>query len=293
MTDDHQQLFALTRSGPVRLAVPEGTGDPAGVYDLLPRGIYEALRTFDHVRFVGLQEHLDRAQRSMAIFGIGTPLDREGLRRALHAIVSDFPAADTRVRIDLLAGEAAALGSTEWVLIQAAPLVLPSAATYRDGVRVRLVEGLRRRRPELKDAQWVVDRRAAPSGTPDNYEPILVDDGGRLLEGIMSNFFAVRGGELRTAQVDGVLAGVTRRFVMDLARDLGVAVREEAITRGELHDVDEAFFSTSVRSVVPIVGIADATLGDGRPGPITRQLMQAYADYCAREARPAWEESGS
>lgn len=282
------RLFAL-EAEPVRLAIPASAGeDPAAVFETLPRGIYEALRTFDHVRFVGLEEHLDRAERSMARFGLSGPLGRDALKHAIHAIVSDFPAPDTRLRFDVLAGPATILGTESRVLVLASTLELPPPVTYERGVRVKLAgDGLRRRRPEVKEAQWVLDRRAARGGTPDNFEPILVDGRGRLLEGVMSNFFAVRAGSLHTAPVEGVLPGVTRRIVLDLAAALSIPAAEEAVSRTELDSVDEAFFSTSIRSIVPIVEIAGVSLGDGTPGPLTRRLMAAYAEHCAAVARPA------
>jgi branched-subunit amino acid aminotransferase/4-amino-4-deoxychorismate lyase len=269
------------------LAVPDGLADPGEVFDPLPLGIYEALRTFDHVRFVGLREHLDRAERSMELFGLEGPMGRETLQAALHSVVSDFPAPDVKVRFDVLSGPATYLGSTAHTLIQATELILPPREVYERGVASQLTSALKRERPGIKANQWVVDRRVAQDGSPENFEPILRDQEGFLLEGIMSNLFLVREGELFTAPVSGVLPGVTRGIVIELARELEIQVREEAVHEDHLATFQEAFFSTSVRSVVPLVKIAGVSLGDGRPGPETKRLMRAYADYCARVARPA------
>lgn len=277
------QVFGVRDGVPAPLALPEGLEDPARAHDRLPLGVYEAARTFDHDRFVGLREHLDRMERSIGLAGLEGSLDRPGLCRALDGIVRGFPAPDARVRIDYLAGPAEALGSDDRLLVQAAELVLPPPEAYRDGVRCGLTS-LRRARPELKEARWVVDRRAAGGGRPDNFESILVDGSGRLLEGVMSNFFWARDGVLRTAPVRGVLAGITRGIVLRLAAELGIETVEEAARAGRLERIDEAFFTTSVRSVVPVVGIEGVTLGAGRPGGLTRRLMEAYAEFCSREA---------
>ena len=125
----------------------------------------------------------------------------------------------------------------------------------------------------------MVERRAAVGGTEANFESILVDSDGQLLEGVMSNFFWVQEGTLWTAPVAGVLPGITRSILLELAQTCGIHARADA-----LHELDEAFFTTSVRSVVPVVEIAGQTLGTGRPGAVTRTLMDAYADYCARSA---------
>lgn len=282
-----QQLYAVTPEGPQRLAVPAGLSDPGEVFDPLPLGIYEALRTFDHVRFVGLREHLDRAERSMELFGLELPMGRESLRAALHRVASDFPAADVKIRFDVLCGPATQLGTTARTLLQATELSLPPRDVYERGVCSQLTSALKRERPGIKTTQWVVERRAIQAGTPENFEPILRSEGGFLLEGIMSNLFAVREGVLFTAPMGGVLAGVTRGIVIALARELEIPVREEAVHEDDLGTLQEAFFSTSVRSVVPLVKIAGVSLGDGRPGPETKRLMRAYAEYCARVARPA------
>ena len=160
MTSD-QQLFAVTPEGPQRLAVPTGLSDPGEVFDPLPLGIYEALRTFDHVRFVGLHEHLDRAERSMELFGLEGPLGRETLRAALHRVVSDFPAADVKVRFDVLSGPATHLGTTARILLQVTELCLPPREVYERGVCSQLTSALKREQPDIKSTQWVVERRRA------------------------------------------------------------------------------------------------------------------------------------
>ena len=280
-------LYALTARGPRRLAIPGDVSDPTRVFDGLPLGIYEALRTFHHVRFVGLEEHLARARASAERARLSIELDEPALRAALHQVVEEAPGEDSRVRFDLLAGPATALGSPERVLIQTVPLRLPPPEAYRDGVRVPTTTLVRRADPEVKAARWVIERRAAYPGPGEGHDPILVDDEGRLLEGVMSNLFLVRGGELWTAPTAGVLAGVTRGFVLRIARELGIGVREAYVGRSELGSIDEAFFSTSVRGILPVVAIDGAELGMGRPGPVTRKLMRDYADFCARDARPA------
>lgn len=282
-----QQLFAVTPQGPQRLTVPAGLSDPGEVFDPLPLGIYEALRTFDHVRFVGLREHLDRAERSMGLFGLEGPMGRESLLAALHSVVSDFPAPDVKVRFDVLSGPATHLGTTSRILLQATELILPPREVYERGVCSLLTTALKRERPGIKTTQWVVDRRVIQGGTAENFESILCSEEGFLLEGVMSNLFAVRDGVLFTAPMSGVLPGVTRGILIELARELELPVCEEAVHEDDLQTLQEAFLSTSVRSVVPLVKIAGVSLGDGMPGPETKRLMQAYAEYCARLARPA------
>ena len=275
-----QQLFAVEDGAPVPLELP--CANPAHVHDDLPLGVYEAARTFERDRYVGLREHLDRMERSIELAGLDGPFDRAGLCGALDSVARRFPTDDAKVRFDFLAAPAAALGTRSHTLIQAIELSLPHPEVYEAGVACQLSE-LRRRRPEVKEASWVVERRAAEGG-PENFESILGDDEGRLLEGVMSNFFWIKDGALRTTPVATVLPGITRCFVLGLAEELGLAPREEHARADGLDRLDEAFFTTSVRSVVPIVRIAGVELGDGRPGPVTRRMMDAYAELCARSA---------
>jgi branched-subunit amino acid aminotransferase/4-amino-4-deoxychorismate lyase len=286
-------LFSVTDGQATPLAVPTGPGgtaleDPGQVFDLLPRGVYEAARTFEHHLFVGLEQHLDRMQRSLA-FAQGSPdFDREGLRQALDTVARDFPGQDSKLRFDVLGGPAEALGCDSRTIIQAVELRLPPPEVYRDGVRAQLTD-LRRHQPAVKHAQWVVDRRQAGGDSPDNFESILVDARGRLLEGTMSNFFWVSGGVLNTAPVEGVLPGITRGFILSLAEELGIETREQAAEAEHLAEIDEAFFTTSVRSVVPIATIATRQLPSAGPGPVTRALLEAYSAFCSANARPAVE----
>ncbi|MCP3919477.1 MAG: hypothetical protein GY711_28400 [bacterium] len=280
------QIFAVTRNGPQRLALPSGATDVGDVLDGLPQGIYEGMRTFDHDRFFGLNEHVDRAERSMAAAGLTGELDRPTLLRNIDAVARGWPGPDCKLRFDVLAGPASELGTDAEVLISVFPFQPPSPAAYTNGVRVQLVTSLRRDEPHVKHASFIRERKQIAWGGPDNFEPILVDPEGCLLEGVMSNFFAVQNGAVRTA-AGGVLQGVTRACVIRLARDAGIEVIQEAVHSDELDALDEAFFTTSVRSIVPIVSIANTELGDGRPGEVTRGLMQAYGSLSRRAARPA------
>lgn len=280
-------LYAHTRAGPVRLAAPAGVTDLNQALDAAPLGIYEGMRTFDRVRFIGLDAHLDRAERSLAALGWSQAWDRDGLRRTLHAVVSESPFPETRVRFDVLAAPATDLGTDSRILVAAGPLPEVPAGFLARGVACPLVRDLRRERPRIKRASFVIARRGHPVGARDAYEPIMVDGGGRLLEGVSSNVFAVRGGALRTAG-EGVLEGITGQIVRELARAEGIPARAEAVSEDELPALQECFLTSSVRSIVPIVEVAGVRIGSGAPGPITRRLMDVYAGFCAREARPAW-----
>jgi branched-chain amino acid aminotransferase len=280
-------LFAATETGARPLPAPPHARDANEVFDGLSLGIYEGLRTFDHVRLFGLEEHLDRAQRSMDLLAWREELERDVLRRALHEALTASPWPEARVRFDVLAEPARELETESRMLIALSPLHPLPEDYLRLGTCSRLVDDLHRERPRIKEARFVIDRRVHPGGTREDYEPIMVDRRGRLLEGTSSNIFAVRDGVLRTAG-EGVLEGITRGVFIELARAEGLSIREEAVLTSELAALSEAFLTSSVRSLVPIVQLGKVVVGSGRPGPIGMQLARAYAARVEREARPAW-----
>jgi branched-subunit amino acid aminotransferase/4-amino-4-deoxychorismate lyase len=279
-------LFEATSAGARPLAIPAGIEDANEAFDGLPLGIYEGLRTFDHVRLFHLKEHIERAQRSMERLGWSEQIDEAELRRALAEALAVAPWPDSRVRFDVLASPALSLGSQSRVLIALSPWHGLPKELLEHGTRSRLVRDLRRHRPLIKEAAFVVDRRRHPGGVAHDYEPIMVDEDERLLEGPSSNLFFVRDGVLRTAEA-GVLEGITRAVFLQLAQELGLPLREEAVRTSELEHLDEAFLTSSVRGLVPIVEIDGRILGNGRPGALGRTLSAAYAERVEREARPA------
>lgn len=280
------QLFAVTPTGPQPLPWPVGVTSVYEVFDDLPLGVYSALRTFEHDKFLHLDYHLDRTEQSMRLLGWGYCLDRGTFCRALHQVCRAYPLPDARVRFDVLAAAATALGSDSRVLMALTPFTPVPDACYEQGVRVQLAPHLQRENPLVKTASFVLTRRPYPLGHPEAYEHLLVNEEGDILEGSSSNFYAVRGGCLVTAGA-GVLEGITRRVVLQLAAESGLPVALAAVDAAGISQLDEAFISSSSRGIVPVVAISGQKVGEGRPGPITRQLGAAYQAYVQAHIRPA------
>lgn len=327
------QLFAVEDAGPRALPVPPDAAQFADLYRGLPLGVYDALRTFDHNKFLYLNRHLARTERSMALLGWTYRLDRARLLRALHGIVSAAEWPEMRVRIDVLsaAGEALRTASRELIAIQ--PFSPPPPELYEKGVAVDFAEGLHRTNPLAKTADFAAQRpvsaglaqledtryeirdtttdegtettdhgQRTTDGRPENaeddpaavrglssvvpYEYLLLDDGGRILEGTGTNFWAVRDGVVYTAG-EGVLEGVTREIVLALVADMGLELRLEAVGVEDIPALDEAALSGSSRAFLPVVEIAGQPVGDGRPGPISRQILAAYNAFVAENVRTA------
>jgi branched-chain amino acid aminotransferase len=106
---------------------------------------------------------------------------------------------------------------------------------------------------------------------------LLVDDRGNLTEGSGYNVFAVRDGRIVTPDARTVLGGVSRRFAIDLAGELGIEVAETDLQAFHLLTADEAFFTGTSPCVLPVTRADREPIGDGSPGPVTRRLLDAWS----------------
>jgi branched-chain amino acid aminotransferase len=109
------------------------------------------------------------------------------------------------------------------------------------------------------------------------YEAVMSDAQGRLAECSTSNIFVVEGGRVRTPALEiGILHGITRQKVLELAAQSGIPTEEAELFPDDLRQADEAFLTSSVRGVLPVVRVDGKAIGSGKPGPVTRQLMALY-----------------
>jgi branched-chain amino acid aminotransferase len=116
-------------------------------------------------------------------------------------------------------------------------------------------------------------------------EAIAVGRNGELLEGSSSNLFIVREGAISTPRLEmGILSGITRRTVIELARQKGIPLSESVLYPTDLYAADEAFITSSTRELVPAVRVDGAAVGNGAPGPVTLGLLDAYRELARRSA---------
>jgi branched-chain amino acid aminotransferase len=109
---------------------------------------------------------------------------------------------------------------------------------------------------------------------------------GEISECSQSNFFMVRGGVALTPKsAAGLLEGITRAFLFDVGKDVGVEVRDEVLDPKDLETADEAFITSTTREISPVVRIDDRVIGSGKPGPITRKLLEGYRNRAQEMSR--------
>ncbi|MCB1740951.1 MAG: aminotransferase class IV family protein [Gammaproteobacteria bacterium] len=284
-------LFAVGRHAPPDpMPVPAGVRTLNELLDGFAPGVYTAFRTFEHNRFLHLDRHLTRLRQSAQRAGLADALDEQALRAALHAVCTQASGIEHQVRIDVI-GRPLDDGAGTQMLIALAPFEPPSERLYTEGVRVRTTRELTRDDPLTKSAAFVARRAAleqrlkslddqgggAMTG-PEVHEIIMLDPQDRLLEGLRSNFYAVRAQTLLSPP-DGTLQGITQSILLELARQSGITQTLEAVRLSELATLEEAAISASSKGIVPVVQIDELPIGDGRPGPLVTRLVQAYQRY--------------
>jgi branched-chain amino acid aminotransferase len=269
--------------------------------------VYEVVRTYRRRPFE-LARHLSRLARSAERLALTLPWDERRteaeLRRALEASLGEDPPdpaaapwnrgeRSLRVIMTRGAGELGldpGLAVDPVALVIATPLRAPPAAAYRDGVACRIV-GVRHDAPEAVDttaktgahlANVLAVREARLGGA---HEALLLDRAGMVTEGASSNVFAVREGRLLTPPLAmGILEGVTRGVVMELARGAGVEVEEVPLSPGDLARADELFITSTAREVLPVTLLDGQRVGSGCVGETTTRLHALFRDRAEREA---------
>ncbi|MDQ3248178.1 MAG: aminotransferase class IV [Chloroflexota bacterium] len=284
------QLFAVTPAGPQPLPIAADATALDDLYRGLAPGVYSSLRTFEHNKFLYLEHHLARTVTSMQQLGWPYRLNEERLRQAIHKVCTAAPWPDMRVRIDVLAESAHALGTNSRELIGLMPFTPLPATLYTQGVTVDFAAGILRSQPLVKTAAFVEQRKGFAVGTPDAYERLLTDADGFILEGLSSNFYAIQQGVVRTAGVN-VLEGITRKIVLALITQMNLPLRLEALHKNELAALDEAAISSSSRGIVPVVAIGGVGIGNGHPGPLFARLRTAYDAFVAHTIQLAIAEA--
>lgn len=257
----------------------------------LPEGYYSTFRTFDRgTRVLGLTGHLRRLYEPVPAPEVDEPF----LRRQLRVLLEAYLPHEARVRVVMTRQGQVYLGI--------APLVHVSPEIYENGVHVETT-GLQREHPRLKSTSFIgrSDPERKHIAQEGIFEALLVKDG-KILEGMTSNFFYVkhhraersaerssRRGETKRAFVlytarDDILLGITRQTVIEIAQERGLDLEYQPLQLQQLSVIDEAFITSSSRGIVPVVQVDHVTIGQGRPGPVAKQLMAAYEEYVLEKA---------
>lgn len=277
------RTFRLDRQGLCEMNVPGETLDQVSLH--LPAGTYTTFRTYQGNRFLRLNCHLARLENSNQLLGHPIPVAQEPIRHALAEILRLTGFAESRFRVTV---SLTSNGEPGDVYLCVEPFIPWPERLYQEGVRC-VTHFLPRREPRAKSTDFIVpSRRVRQALQPGIHEVLIVDEGGRILEGLSSNFFAVMEGTLYTAG-EGVLEGVTRSLILEIAHEM-LPIRLEPVTREQIAALSEAFITSSSREVVPVVEIDGIPIGKGAPGPLARELLWRYRRRVWEELEPAVQE---
>ncbi|HUR87196.1 MAG TPA: branched-chain amino acid transaminase [Solirubrobacteraceae bacterium] len=256
-------------------------------------GVFEGIRCYDTEIGPAVfrhQEHLQRLRRSAELYYMPLPYDTEALRTATHELISRNGLRSCYIR---------PLAYRGYGQMGLNPLEAPVDVTIavwewgaylgeegkRSGIRAK-VSSWRRISPESliptskASGQYLNSVLAKIESQKAGYEEaILLDDHGRVCEGSGENIFVVSEGRIVTPPpAASILDGISRRSVIQIARDLGIEIVERDIARAELYLADEVFMTGTAAELVPVREIDDHTIGDGTPGAITRAVQTAFED---------------
>jgi len=254
---------------------------------LYGEGIYETMRTYDGRPFL-FERHMRRLRRSAGMIELTLPFsDRdlaEQIRKTQAAAKLDGEAY-IRVLVTRGVGELTYdLKATPHssIVIIVKPHVDPPAEVYEQGVRVAIVDVVRNHpasvNPMIKSNNLMNSALAMQEALRSNaFEGVMRNYKGELTECTTANLFVVTKDVAYTPPLDaGLLPGITREFLFDVAATTGVKVEEKTLRDDDLFGADEAFLTSTTRELVPIVTVDERRIGNGRPGPITWRLLRAF-----------------
>jgi branched-chain amino acid aminotransferase len=245
-------------------------------------GLFETLRAY-HGKPFALDQHRRRLQSSARFLGIRLP--RQAWRADIEALLvrNHLMAVDAAVRITVTRGVAAPgvlppRGMRPTTIITASPLDPAITRAQRSGVTIALVpfarHGVLAEHKVLDYLPAVLGKVIAARHSA--FEGIFVDADGRITEGTTSNLFVWRRQHLLTPPVAGILPGLTRRMIITAAVAQGWRVVERPLTGQDLFNADEAFLTSSLIEVVPIIAVDSRSIGGGTVGQRTQRLQAIY-----------------
>lgn len=296
--DDYRRRLATLQASPDPLARGAAFVDGEFVpledarIPLLDQGFLHSDLTYDvpgvwDGRFFRLDDHLERLNRSCEKLRLRLPLPQDKLREKIVEMVARSGIRDAYVNIIITRGlkflrevPADEAKNNLYAYVQPYIWVMPPELQATGGPAV-VTRSVRRIPPgaidpTVKNLQWGDFMRGLMEAQDrGSIYPILTDGDGNVTEGSGYNIFIVKDGALHTPRL-GVLEGVTRRTVLELARAGGVSATVEEVPVQALYDADEVFFTTTAGGVMPITELDGQPVGGGQVGPVTRHVWDAY-----------------
>lgn len=260
------------------------------VYDhglLYGDGVFEGIRSYGGKVFK-MREHVDRLWYSAKAIWLEIPISKEEMIAAINDTLAVNGIEDGYIRVLVTRG-AGTLGldpnkcSDPQVIVIADRISLYPDELYEQGLEIVTVSTTRNHpaalSPRVKSLNYLNNILAKIEGLQAGcIEALMLNHKGEVAECTGDNIFLVRGGKLLTPPNEaGILEGVTRDAVIELARDgTGIEVKEIPLTKHDVYIADECFLTGTAAEVIPVVKVDSRIIGDGTPGPITRDLITRF-----------------
>ncbi len=246
-------------------------------------GVYEVARSYDGKIFA-LKEHLQRFANSLAAIGI-TGVDIDEVRSRVHKAFEAAGILNANIYFHITRGSALRKHTWDASLEPIFFLTVTESGDNADdkakGIAVSTHPDWRWRRCDIKSlnllANVLARQDAAQKGCA---EAILVDEAGLITEGSHSTFFAIFGQKLQTTPLTAnILPSITRKSVIEAARNIGLTVAEQSLTLRQASHADELFIAGTTQDIVAVVRFDGQVIGDGKPGKYTMSLTQEFLKF--------------
>ncbi len=259
------------------------------VYDhglLYGDGVFEGMRSYAGKVF-RLREHLVRLYESAHAIHLKIPMTQEEMAKAVNETLAVNQLVDAYIRLVVTRG-AGSLGldpnrtSHPQVIIIADSITLYPKEFYEKGLEIITASTIRNHpaalNPRIKSLNYLNNIMAKIEGLQAGcIEALMLNQKGEVAECTGDNIFIIKRGKMYTPSIDaGILEGITRNAVIELARSQGIEVTEGPMTRHDVYVADECFLTGSAAEVIPVIKIDSRNIGDGNVGPITKQLMAKF-----------------
>jgi branched-chain amino acid aminotransferase len=261
------------------------------VYDhglLYGDGVFEGIRIYAG-RIFKWKEHLDRLYDSARSIALDIPISREELTQVAEDAVRVNEKKNGYMRLVVTRGTGS-LGldprrCDPQIIVIVDDISLYPAEFYENGLEIITSSVVRNHpaalSPRVKSLNYLNSILAKIEAIRGGcIEALMLNHNGEVAECTGDNIFIVKRGELRTPTIDaGMLEGVTRSVVIELAKEAGLCVREMTLLRHDVYAADELFLTGTAAEIIPVVKCDGRPIGNAKPGPIFRQLRERFLRY--------------
>ena len=259
------------------------------VYDhglLYGDGVFEGMRSYGGKVF-RLQQHLDRLWDSARAIWLEIPMTKDELAKAVNDTLAVNNIKDGYIRLVVTRG-AGALGldpnrcSNPQVIVIADHIQMYPKEMYENGLSIITASTIRNHSaalsPRIKSLNYLNNIMAKIEGLQAGcVEALMLNAKGEVAECTGDNIFIIRKGVLQTPPIDaGILEGITRDAVIEIAEAAGITVQQIPLCRHDIFIADECFLTGSAAEIIPVVKLDSRVIGTGQPGPITKKLTERF-----------------